>query len=116
MMLQTQKVAEFTSKPFTAGKLKDGRIKVTEKWKADKLWDIHTPQNTYEAAVSLLAVDKKVLDAAAAVRFGFREMWIDGRDLYLNGTRIFLSSVPLDNAQVGATMACYQGRRKACHA
>lgn len=107
-----RKVAEFTSKPFAAGELKGGRIKVTHKWKAEKLWDIHTPQNTYEAAVSLLAADKKVLDSAVAVRFGFREMWIEGRDLYLNGTRIFLSSVPLDNALVGATMACYDGAKE----
>ena len=34
------------------------------------------------------------------MRFGFREFWIDGRDFYLNGTRIFLSALPLDNAQV----------------
>ena len=40
-------------------------------------------------------------------RFGFREFWIDGRDFYLNGTRIFLSAVPLDNAQVGAAWATY---------
>jgi beta-galactosidase len=107
-----KKVAEFTSKPFTAADVKNGRIKVTEKWKAEKLWDIHTPQNTYEASVSLVAADKKVLDEAIAVRFGFREIWIDGRDLYLNGTRIFLSSVPLDNSLVGATMACYEGAKE----
>ena len=41
------------------------------------------------------------------MRFGFREFWIDGRDFYLNGTRIYLSSVPLDNAQLGAAWATY---------
>ncbi len=107
-----KKVAEFTSKPFTAADLKDGRIKVTEKWKAEKLWDIHTPQNTYEAAVSLLAADKKVLDAAAAVRFGFRELWIDGRDFYLNGTRILLSCNPMESPSIGASMACYEGAKE----
>ena len=39
-------VRQFTSKAFKAGDLKDGRIAVTEKWKPEKLWDVHTPQNT----------------------------------------------------------------------
>jgi hypothetical protein len=43
------------------------------------------------------------------VRFGFREFWIDGRDFYLNGTRLFLSAVPLDNAQIGTEWATYAG-------
>ena len=43
----------------------------------------------------------KALDCYYAVRFGFREFWIDGKDFYLNGSRIFLSAVPLDNAQLG---------------
>ena len=38
-------------------------------------------------------------------------MWIDGRDFYLNGTRIYLSAVPLDNAQGSATMASYNATR-----
>ena len=46
------------------------------------------------------------------VRFGFREFWIDGRDFYLNGSRIFLSAVPLDNAQVGAALANYTAARE----
>src|SRR5262249_2023884 len=40
------------------------------------------------------------------------ELWIDGRDFYLNGTRIFLSAVPLDNAQVSALMADYGSARE----
>ena len=107
-----KKVAEFTSKPFTAAELKNGRIKVTEKWKAEKLWDINTPQNTYEVALSLLGADQKVLDAAAAVCFGFRELWIDGRDFYLNGTRIYLSCNPMESPSIGATMACYEGAKE----
>ena len=84
---------------------------MTEKWKPEKLWDLHTPQNVYEAAVSLVEGDK-VLDAALPVRFGFREFWIDGRDFYLNGTRIFLSALPLDNAQVSAAAASYAGAKE----
>src|SRR5262249_52726246 len=77
-----------------------------------KLWDLHTPQNMFQAKVSLLAADGKVLDAFYPVRFGFREFWIDGRDFFLNGTRIYLSAVPLDNAQIGARTATYDGARE----
>ena len=54
----------------------------------------------------------EVLDTVWPLRFGFREFWIDGRDFYLNGTRIFLSAVPLDNAQVGAALASYDAARE----
>ena len=42
--------------------LKDGRIAFTEKWKPDKLWDIHTPQNMFNLQLSLLDAGGKVLD------------------------------------------------------
>jgi hypothetical protein len=104
-------VREFTSKPFQAGDLKGGRVTVSEKWKPDKLWDIHTPQNTLTAEVSLVDAKGRPLDTYYPVRFGFREFWIDGRDFYLNGTRIHLSAVPLDNAQIGARTATYEATR-----
>ena len=62
--------------------------------------------------MSLVDGGDKVLDAALPVRFGFRELWIDGRDFYLNGTRIFLSALPLDNAQVSALTASYEGAKE----
>src|SRR5262245_66187214 len=114
------------SKPFTAGDLKDGRFSVTHAWRPEKLWDIHTPENMLDVQVSLVeagsekrgeagnsrTVSGKLLDVAYPVRFGFREFWIDGRDFYLNGTRIHLSAVPLDNAQLGARAASYEGARE----
>jgi hypothetical protein len=100
-------VGEFTSRSFKASDLKDGRVAFTEHFKPGKLWDIHTPENTYKLNLSLLKAGGKVLDVSEPVRFGFREFWIDGRDFFLNGSRIFLSSVPLDNAQVGAGWANY---------
>jgi len=100
-------VKEFTSPAFGSGNLKEGRIVFTQEWMPDKLWDIHTPQNRYNLEVSLLDADGSVLDESLPVRFGFREFWIEGRDFFLNGTRIFLSAVPLDNAQVGVAWAGY---------
>jgi hypothetical protein len=105
-------VRDFTSKPFRAGDLDGGRSAVTETWKPDKLWDLHTPQNTFHAEVALVEAGGKLLDAYHPVRFGFREFWIDGRDFFLNGTRLFLSAVPLDNAQLGARSATYEGARE----
>jgi beta-galactosidase/beta-glucuronidase len=87
-----RRVAEFTGKAFKGTDLKDGRVAFTEDWKPEKLWDIHTPQNTHRLSLSLMETGGKVVDAGHPVRFGFREFWIDGRDLFLNGTRIGISS------------------------
>ena len=105
-------VAEFTSKLFEAGDLKDSRIAFTKTFKPNRLWDIHTPENIYNLNLSLLEAGVKVIDVAETARFGFREFWIDGRDFFLNGTRIFLSCVPLDNAQIGAALANYEAARE----
>jgi hypothetical protein len=105
-------IAEFAGKPFKASDLKNGRIAFSQNFKPERLWDIHTPQNTYQLDVSLVEADGELLDAFDPVRFGFREFWIEGRDFYLNGTRIFLSAVPLDNAQVGAALANYAAARE----
>jgi hypothetical protein len=107
-----RRVAAFASKPFQVGDLRNGRVAFTEKWKPERLWDLHTPGNTYALEISLLDAGGTVLDAGWTERFGFREFWIDGRDFFLNGTRIFLSSVPLDNAQVGAAWANYESARE----
>jgi len=63
-------------------------------------------------SLSVLDATGKVVDTAWDERFGFREFWMDGRDFYLNGTRIFLSAVPLDNAQISAATASYVGARE----
>ena len=105
-------ITEFTSKVFKIADLQGGRFAFTEKWQPDKLWDIHTPRNTYQVDLSLLDAGGKVLDAESPVRFGFREFWIDGRDFYLNGSRIYLSAVPLDNAQISAGLATYEGAKE----
>jgi hypothetical protein len=105
-------VKSFPRPVFTARELDTVRIQVSDAWIPEKLWDTHTPQHQYDLSVSLLDADAKPVDTAWPVRFGFREFWIDGRDFYLNGSRIFLSAVPLDNAQVGAALATYEGARE----
>ncbi|MBI2925074.1 MAG: hypothetical protein HYY24_05145 [Verrucomicrobia bacterium] len=107
-----RRIEEFKSRTFSEKDLKAGRFAFTEKWIPDSLWDLHTPQNTFELELSLVDSAGKALDTAWPMRFGFRELWIEGRDFFLNGTRIFLSAVPLDNAQVSAALASYDGARE----
>jgi hypothetical protein len=101
-----------TRVPFGPEDTEAGRMALTMDWHPPKLWDTHTPGNTCRVRLSLLDDDGAVLDQALPVRFGFREFWIEGRDFYLNGTRIHLSAVPLDNAQVGAALANYEAARE----
>lgn len=106
------KAAEFTGKTFNTSDLREGYLTFNEKWMPEKLWDTHTPQNMYMAEISLLDNNGKIMDVAAPVRFGYRELWIEGRDFYLNGSRIWLSCIPLDNAQYGAAFANYHSARE----
>jgi hypothetical protein len=112
IMEQGRQIAEFTGPTFAGAEVTNGYVTFTASWKPPKLWDLHTPENQYDAQVALLDATGRAVDTAAPVRFGFREFWIQGRDFYLNGTRLFLSLVPLDNAHVGAALATYAGARE----
>ncbi len=112
VLKEGKSVKEFTGQPFRASDLKDNRYLLTEKWKPETLWDIHTPQNTFDLEASLLDAAGHTVDTATPCRFGFREFWIDKRDFFLNGTRIHLSAVPIDNAEVSAAMASYDAARE----
>ncbi|MFC1714765.1 hypothetical protein ACFL6S_13950 [Candidatus Poribacteria bacterium] len=103
-----QEVKVFESGFFEA----ESTLTFTNQWKPDKLWDVHTPQNMYDLQLSLLDSHGNVLDTYQTVRFGFRELWIDGRDFWLNGTRLHYFAVPFDNAQITAAAASYDGARE----
>ncbi len=105
-------VKTLQSPPFKTADLQSGRFTFTESWRLEKLWDLHTPQHQYDLEVSLRDADGRLLDAWRPARFGFREFWIEGRDFFLNGSRVFLSAVPLDNAQVGTAAATYAAARE----
>ncbi len=112
VMREGHEVVTLRSKDFTAADIQSGRIRFTENWKPERLWDLHTPGNTYSVSLSLHDATGPMIDTAFDERVGFREFWIDGRDFYLNGSRIFLSSVPFDNAEVGAAQATYEAARE----
>ncbi len=105
-------VREFNSPRFRTSDLQDHRITFAQRWRPAKLWDLNTPGNLYRVQLSLLDERGRLLDRAWPETFGFREFWIEGRDFYLNGSRIYLSTVPLDNAQVGAAWATYAAARE----
>jgi len=70
------------------------RVLVSADWKDAQLWDLDTPQNLYEAVLTVSDADSHaVLDETLPVRFGFREFWIDGRDFRLNGSKVHLRAL-----------------------
>lgn len=105
-------VAEFASPPLAGAGLEGGRAAFTRTWRPESLWDTITPENQYEVTLTLRDAEGRALDTSYPERFGFREFWIDGRDFYLNGSRIHLSAVPFDNAQVGAAAATYAAAKE----
>jgi beta-galactosidase len=105
-------ISAFVVNPFKVSDLADGRFVSSVPWDPGRHWDLNSPGNLYQLDLSLLDDKANVLDTSWRQPFGFREFWIDGRDFYLNGTRIFLSAVPLDNAQLGAAWANYAAARE----
>lgn len=105
-------ISAFVLSPFKISDLVDGRFVSSVRWDPGRRWDLNTPGNLYQLDLSLLDDKGNVLDTSWRQSFGFREFWIDGRDFYLNGTRLFLSAVPLDNAQLGAAWANYDAARE----
>jgi len=102
-------VKTFDPKSITAADVVNGRVTVAWAWKPEKLWDLNTPENQYDLKLSLVdAGDAGVLDEFRPVRFGFREFWLDGRDFYLNGTRVFSPAIFLDNGVMNTAAADYE--------
>jgi hypothetical protein len=105
-------VAEFSSPEFTSGELVENGFTFRSWWKPDHLWDLNMPGNQFELHLSLLGSDGKVIDEYFPTRFGYRELWIEGRDFYLNGSRLFVCALPIDNAQIGASQSNYAAARE----
>ena len=62
---------------------------LTTPWTNPHCWDVLAPY-LYQLQVSLRSADGKVLDQYPPVRFGFREIWTEGKELMLNGHRLRL--------------------------
>ncbi|MBN8215839.1 MAG: beta galactosidase jelly roll domain-containing protein [Spirochaetes bacterium] len=107
-------VKTFSTKDFGAAVLDGGRLKATAPWADAKTWDTDTPSNQYEILVSLLDAKGALVCESTPVRFGFREFWIDGRDFYLNGRKIHLRALFLNNPAQHAVNASYAGALETC--
>ncbi|MEK7475434.1 MAG: glycoside hydrolase family 2 TIM barrel-domain containing protein [Candidatus Coatesbacteria bacterium] len=107
-----KKLKSFTGGDFTAADLKGGRWSFTAGWKTDRIWDTDTPANQEDAAVVLETAKGRSVDAAFPVRFGFREFWIEGREMLLNGTPVHVAVLPVDNNAVSALASTYGACRE----
>ena len=58
------------------------RVPVTWAWDNPRLWDVDQP-NLYQLHLSTKGVG---VDDEPITKFGFREVWIQGREVFLNGT------------------------------
>lgn len=99
---------EWTSEPITIAD--DGAIDVKVPWQTAKLWDIDAP-NLYNVNVSLVDPSGKTLDEIAD-RFGFRELWLDGRDIMLNGSPIHWRVTKIGNNFAGRSKSQMAGTFK----
>lgn len=65
-------------------------IQMEDAWIAPSLWDLDEP-NLYHLKLTVRA--KRIVLDEYVQTFGFREFWIDGKNFYLNGTRINLRPI-----------------------
>ena len=92
----------------------NGVFSVTAPWEDAALWDTHTPENLYEARLSIFAADTTLLDAYEPVAFGFREIEIRGRDFYLNGKKIHIRALHNASTQKAADFANKDSATELC--
>lgn len=65
-------------------------LSMTHPWEDAKQWDTDTPH--LYTAVAKLQSGKTLMDEVFPEIFGFREVWIEGRDIVLNGKPLHLFS------------------------
>ncbi len=91
------------SKPFTFEK-GERRFELESAWANPKLWDVGQG-NLYVAEVRFLSTDGREIDALKPFRFGFRELWTEGRTVMLNGhplhVRIEMAWLPVNDLTFG---------------
>jgi hypothetical protein len=99
--LQDQPEIRWTSPLQTADP--DGQMELAVPWLAKQLWDLDAPR-LYEAHLELLDARGKLLDEVHR-RLGFREIWIEGRDLMLNGAPIHWRALNFSNLTTNLGLA-----------
>jgi len=70
-----------------AQRLQDGSLEFSFPWADARLWSPEDPF-LHVAKLRLYGADGRLADETGPVRFGFREIWIDGKDYMLNGSPV----------------------------
>ena len=86
-ILDGDKVVKSFSGLFSETDGSNAELSITQKWTDPVCWSPENP-HLYKARISISS-GKKITDSQT-IRFGFREVWIDGYKLILNGKRINL--------------------------
>ncbi len=108
-------VLTITSEVLGTKDIVNGRVKFSGAWANPLLWDLDTPRNMYTAVIKLEGADgKKLLDESTPISFGFREFWIDGRDFYLNGSKVHLRMAVNDTLTQSASGQSLEGALLTC--
>ncbi|HIE52142.1 MAG TPA: hypothetical protein EYP85_10315, partial [Armatimonadetes bacterium] len=102
-------------RPFTTADLQDGFLSVALDWPNPQLWDLDQPV-LYHLRVRLLSDAGRLWDEFTPIRFGFREFWIEGRNLYLNGGIVHLRAFdflhPASDGGLASEVACEWALRR----
>lgn len=89
-----------------------GRLQVVADWPDAPRWDVDKPENLLDVSVALLDANGTLLDESLPVRFGFRDVRIEGREILLNGTPIRLRALHVASANGPAHIADAEGVRR----
>jgi hypothetical protein len=72
-----------------------GTLELAAPWRAKRLWDLDAP-NLYDVRLALLDSGGRAQDEIRR-RIGFREVWLQGREIILNGTPVHWRALDFGN-------------------
>ena len=93
--------------PFAEKAYGGGRLTIEIPWEDPRLWELGDAY-LYNLDVKILDSSNNEMDCYPTVRFGFREIWIEGKDMYLNGHILRLRIAPFTTGGVNGMMF-YEG-------
>jgi hypothetical protein len=94
---------EFNNCNFESTDGEKTQITIAGDWESPCLWEPENPC-LYHIEITLWDKDEENILAKRKVRFGFRELWIDGENIMMNGKRLFLarkSAIPISEHGMG---------------
>ncbi len=85
-----------SAREFSASGLKPdaaGRVSFDSEWPDLALWDLDTPQHRYRVETELFAEDGSRIDEVPPYDTGFREVKLVGREVFMNGRPLHLTTL-----------------------